>query len=232
MSFSRTKNRILSFPTILSEGNRLVIKELSTLERSEIYMPMIVSSQLTCLHLDVSGAFAGTLIDFVEHLPHLISLVVKSLSSLFKRDVSPEEKTTLRLVVQRKSITKVRLIEVDCLSEIHFLMHLCPSMQYFQIDNINDIDLQCVIRSILITSMKCFPSLFFLSFGCPKSKIAFLTRLDTMIAFEQLCSDYTIEQIEEKIYLRWTVCYRSLSLSNKRDRSPLLQFDETNHWRN
>ena len=197
------------FPTILSKDNYLVIKGLPTLAYDELYMPiigpMLVSSQLTCLHVDFSRIFAGTLIDFIQYLPHLHSLVVKSLGSMLKRHLSLEETRTLRLVAQRKSITKVRLINVDCLSKIQFLIDLCSGMQYLQIDNTNDLDLECFVRFILMKNIKYLPSLVFLSFGCPQSDIDLLTKLDKMIAFEQLRRDYTIEQIDQNIHLRWTV---------------------------
>ena len=197
------------FPTIIFKSNHLVIKELPNLEYDEFYMPtigpMLLSSQLTCLHVDFSGIFAGILIDFIQHLPHLHSLVVKSLGSMRKRHLSLETTRTLRFISQRKSITKVRLIDVDCLSAIQFLIDLCSGMQYLQIDNTNDLDLECFVRFILMKNIKYLPSLVSLSFGCPKSNIDLLTKLAKMIAFEQLRRDYTIEQIDEKIYLRWTV---------------------------
>ena len=147
------------------------------------------------------------------------------------QNLSPEETTTLRLVAQRKSITKVRLIDVDCLSRIQFLIDLGPSMQYLQIDNTNDIDLQCFVRFILMKNSKYLPSLFFLSFGCSQAIIDVQTKLDKMVAFEQVRRDYAIQKIDEKIYLRWTVWSSSFSASNKRDNSPLLQLNGADQWK-
>ena len=89
-------------------------------------------------------------------------------------------------------------------ARVNFLINLCSGTQYLQIDNTNDLDLECFVRFILMKNIKYLPSLVSLSFGCPQSNIDLLTKLNKMIAFEQLRRDYTIEQIDQKIYLRWT----------------------------
>ena len=167
--------------------------------------PMLVSSQITCLQVDFSEIFAGTLIDLIQHLPHLHSLVVKSFASIQERHLSIEETVTLRLLSQKKSIRKVQLVNVKCLSEIQFLIELCPGMQYLQIDDADEIDLECFVPFILMKNVKYLPNLFFVCFGCPKSKVGLLDKLNRMIGLEQLRRDYFIEQIQERIYLRWTV---------------------------
>ena len=200
---------ITSFPKMLPEDNKLSIKELPTFDENEFYIdiigPLLVSSQITCLHVDSRKIFAGALIDLIQHLPNLHSLVVESLDSMQKRHLSVEETRAFRMVSQKKSISKVRLVHADCLSKIQFLLDLCSGVQYLQIDQPNDIDLACFVRFILMKNVKYLPNLFFVCFGCPPSNNDLLQNLNNMIDVEQLRRDYTIEQIKENIYLRWTI---------------------------
>ena len=200
---------IPSFPKMLSEDNKLSIKDIPDFDKNAFYIdiigPLLVSSQITCLHVDSRKIPAGVLIDVIQHLPNLHSLVVESLASMQKRHLSVEETRAFRMVSQKKSISKVRLVNVDCLSEIQFLLDLCSGVQYLQIDHLNDLDLASFVRLILMKNVKYLPNLFFVCFGCPPSNNDLLQKLDRMIRFEQLRQDYTIEQIQENIYLRWTL---------------------------
>ena len=204
------RNKTSVFPTILSEVNRLFIKKLPNFYGNEFYIrligPMLALSQVTCLHIDFDHIFAGVLIDLMQHLPHLHSLVVKSLASMQQRHLSVEGTRIVGLISQKKSISQVRLMNVVTLSEIQFLLDLCSGVQYLQIDHLNDLDLASFVRFILMKNVQDLPNLFFVCFGCPPSNNDLLQNLNNMIDVEQLRRDYTIEQIQENIYLRWTIC--------------------------
>ena len=200
---------LASFPTILAESNRLSVCRLSDLDDDGFYIevigPMLLASHVTCLDIDLSEIVAEQLIDLIQHLPYLQSLVVKSIAPIQEGDLSLEDTETLRLLSQTRPITKVRLISVTSLSEMEFLIDLCSGMHYLQIDDMHDIDLEVFLRFIIMKSIEYLPNLFFMCFGSPKSNECWLEQLDKMIGVEQLLQDYAIQQIQEKIYLRWTV---------------------------
>ena len=198
-----------SFPTIPSEGNQLSVHNLPDFNIDRFYLemigPVLRSSHVTSLSIDFDEILAGVLIDLTRLLPHLRSLVVHSIAPIQERRLSGEESRTLRIVSKRRSISNVRLISVTRLREIRFLIDLCPGMHCLQIDDMNDIDLSVFVRFILMKNVQCLPNLFSICFGSAMSNVGWLKKLDKMIGIEQRRRDYAIEQIQEKIYLRWTV---------------------------
>ena len=138
-------------------------------------------------------------------MSYLHSLVIKSIAPIDGEHLSVEEAEDLRLSSWTGSITKVRLISLNSLNEIQFLIDLCPGMQYLQIDDTHEMDLEPLVRFILIKNGEYLPNLFFICLGSPKSNFSLLEKLDRMVGHEQLRRDYAIQEIQEKIYLRWTV---------------------------
>lgn len=96
---------LASFPTIFAESSRLSICELSQFDADGFYIevigPMLLSSHVTCLDIDISEIFAGLLIDLIQNLPYLHSLVAKSIAPIQEGDLSVEDTETLQSLSHR-----------------------------------------------------------------------------------------------------------------------------------
>jgi hypothetical protein len=159
--------------------------------------------RITRLDIPYSGIFVGTLIDLIHHLPNLDSVRVWSLSLLKLSCISDEQISTLCLLSKTNKITKVNIQCLTELSQLQFLIDLCPRMQYLEISYLNDIDPKPFTRFILTKYLK---SVFELCILClyiaiPNDKI--VEEIQDMINLEKLCDDYTIKCLYNKIYLRW-----------------------------
>jgi len=86
------------------------------------------------------------------------------------------------------------------LNRVDILINLCPQIEYLQIQCRNYIDLESMIRLIL---MKRKSNLSSLCFWIAEADEFMVKNLQTMIYFEKLLINYTIQRIHDRIYLQW-----------------------------
>jgi hypothetical protein len=164
---------------------------------------LFVLLRITRLDVLYTGIFIGTLIDLINHLPNLESMRVLSLLLLKPRCLSVEEVNTFRLVSNNNKITKVNIQWTTDLAQIQFLIDLCPSMHYLEINCSVNIDLKSLVRFILMKDLKYIPCLCRLCLHIPKDNHRMVEELQEMINFERLRRDYTIKHVGDSIYLSW-----------------------------
>ena len=157
-------------------------------------------SRLDILH---NGIFVGILIDLIHHLPNLISLRVWSLSLVKSQWMSDEEASTLGLLLNNNTITQVSIQCLNDLAQIQFLIDLCPSMQYLEIECSNDINFISLIRFILMSHVKCIPYLYLVCLCTPQVNEKMIQDIHEMIQLEKLRFGYVIKHTNNKIYLQW-----------------------------
>ncbi|CAF1448836.1 unnamed protein product [Adineta steineri] len=193
---------------VLSETNQLTVIDLPHIDNDPSLAvtigPILLLVPITCLNITRWEIFIGSLIELVVCLPNLNSLSVSSLTMIKPRCLSVEETTTLRWLSNNNVITKVKLHRMNDLAEIQFLFYLCSSMEYLEVDCTDKICPKQLLRFILMKNIKSIPKLSSVYLGILVMKENIIDQLITMINLEQLCHNYTIKEIQNKIYLRWT----------------------------
>jgi hypothetical protein len=149
--------------------------------------------------------YLGTLIRMIELLPQLISLKIHSLSLSQSRSLCAKEVTTFRSISNTNQIRKVYLEKINDIEEAHILIEFCPHMNYFQVNDINHIDIKLFVKVILIHIMNvCNDHLRYLCFRVSAADDQIVEQLKEMINSEKLLSDdYTIRRIVDHICLQW-----------------------------
>ncbi|CAF2842113.1 unnamed protein product [Rotaria sp. Silwood2] len=191
---------------IFSETNELTVIDLCNTEYNECFFdmirPILTVVQITCLNITLSNIFIGTLIGLIKCLPNLDSLVISSLTMIQPRCLSVEEARTFRLLSNNNKITKVNLKQMNDLEQVQFLVDLCCHMKYFEVDCTNGVDPEKVLRFILMKNTKYMPNLCLLCLQTSETSMDIVDKLSNIIDFEQLCQNYRIKQIDNRIYLR------------------------------
>lgn len=197
----------ITAPNIFSEVNRLTITDYlydyDDESLIDIVGPILGVLHITCLNITRREIFVAMLINFIRYLPHLDSLVVSSLAMTHPRCLSVLEVTTLRLVSNDNKITKVNLQQMNNLAQVQFILDLCPRIEYLEVDCTNDVFPEIVVRFILLKNIKYIPNLSSLCLKISKMDENIIEKLKNMIDLEQLRHNYTIKQIDNRIYLRW-----------------------------
>jgi hypothetical protein len=166
--------------------------------------PIVAIIQIRCLNIKDQCISMNDLINLIKYLPMLDSLVVSSLSMRERRYLSVDEKRNLRLISNTNKISKVKLHRMNNLAQGKFLLDLCPSMKYFEIDCTNGVGPKRFVRFILMRKIKDNPYLSSLCLEISSKNKNMVKNLKKMIDIKQLCQNYTIKQKDNRIYLQWT----------------------------
>jgi hypothetical protein len=201
------KHKFTVSSLILSEMNQLTVTDHAYTGMDESFIdtigPILAMVYINCLNITCREIFIGTLIDLIKYLPNLHSLVVSSLAMIHPRCLSVEEARTLRLVSNNNKITKVNLQRMNDLAQVQFLFDLCPRIEYLEVNCINDVFPEKFVRFILMKNTKYIPNLSSLCLEISLTNEDIVEKLKKMIDLEQLRQNYTIKQIDNRIYLRW-----------------------------
>ncbi|CAF3310798.1 unnamed protein product [Rotaria socialis] len=191
---------------MLAETNQLDIIDLSNSKYNESCFDTIgriqAAVKITRLNIIASEMFMETLIEIIGCVPDIDSLVISSLEMIPIRCLSTEEAKTLRLLSVKNVITKVRLHQMNDLAPVKFLLHLCRRMKYLDVDCTKKVLPETILRFILMHKIKRISRLPVLCLKIPEADIDIVDKLKSSNDIEQLCFDYKIEQIGNKIYLR------------------------------
>jgi hypothetical protein len=193
------------FNNPLSKSTGLTITDISSPESQEL-INMHINRALTVgqiYHLVIQDEqiFSGTLRKAVNSLPDLMTLDICSLSFEESRELCEEE-------VSREStsqITKVCLEMMMEITDIYFLMVLCPKMEYLRVASLNDMDVELFVREILNKiNSENNQHLRLLSFVIEGANDELIQKLDNMIKTEKLIVDYSIQYVYlDNIFLQW-----------------------------
>jgi hypothetical protein len=163
---------------------------------------VLIIAQIYHLVIEKKPASEFMLILILSHLPEVVSLKIHSLSS---EEFTDEQGEYLLDVSDTCKITKVYLEEMNNIEEVHFLMFLCLNMNYLQINSLPNINIESLIREILIRiNDGCNEDLRFLCLRLPTADDQLIEKLKEMIDSKQWLVDYTIKRVNDKIYLQWT----------------------------
>ncbi|CAF3238324.1 unnamed protein product [Rotaria socialis] len=149
------------------------------------------------------------LIEIIHLFPQLKSLELSSLPLVHVSSLPAETTDMLLLVSITNEITRVKLNKMVEVEQIHFLMNLCPRMQYLEIKCVTYVDLENLLGSILMNNSTRVPYLCCLSICAFDAHEKIIEQLNAIIEFERLFDPerafrgYTIQRIDNRIFLRW-----------------------------
>jgi hypothetical protein len=172
--------------------------------------PCFNAIPFTHLNIDCNGIPISVLIEIIRLLSNLNSLKISSLPLVQLHSLSTEDTEILLLVSITNKITKVKLDKMSGMEQIHFLMNLCPRMQYLEIEYTTKIDLENILGFISMNNIIRIPYLCCLCLCVPNANEKIIETLVKIIDFERLFNidnkifrDYVVQRIQNKIFLNW-----------------------------
>ena len=104
----------------------------------------------------------------------------------------------------KNAIRKVYLKNMTKMAEIYFLIKLCPRMIYLKVDFLHQMNFELFVRLILMKiNIESNHQLRLLCFHVTPADDQIIIKLNNMIHFEKLLTDYTIKRTGDDIYLQW-----------------------------
>jgi DNA integrity scanning protein DisA with diadenylate cyclase activity len=162
-------------------------------------------AQINHLVIQDEQLFNGTLRNAVNSLPDLMTLYISSLSFEESRELCEEEVDVLLSGESTSQITKVCLEMMMEITDIYFLMDVCPKMEYLRVGSLNDMDVGLFVREILHKiNSENNQHLRLLSFIVEEANDELIQKLAKMIDTEKLVTNYSIQYVYHKnIFLQW-----------------------------
>jgi hypothetical protein len=190
-----------------SKSTQLTIKYVYSSEPPDILLNQIkrILNFTQIYHLNIEQKIADeTLMQIIHLLPDLISLKLNSLSfyqtPLFLKRKFP----TASASEHAKNIKYVYLDKTFTNQDAYFLMSFCPQMEYFNVECIQNINIQTFLRDILNEiNQNHYECLRLLCIYITTADEQMIKQLDQMISDEKLLLDYTIHRELYNIYLKW-----------------------------
>lgn len=187
---------------------QLRIDEISGNESHQEFLDrfktIFIDVPFTRLSINCRNIPMGILVRIIYLFPNLDSLQVSVLPLIQPNWLFDDNDKEIRFITSFKNkITKVNLAKIIDIEQIHFILHLCPSIQYLQIDIPRNIDLDKLIRFILIKSSTYIPHLCSLCLTIPNADNKVVDQLQKLIKSEKVLINYKIERMHNHILLKW-----------------------------
>lgn len=190
----------------LSNGTELTIFEHSFTDYNEPLIDNMHSFfdivQITELDVAFESIFVGMLLDLLRHLPNLNSLRVWSLSLIKPRCLHAAEEEIFRMISTYNKIRKVNIRRMTKITQVQFLIDLCPLMEYFEIGISSNFDFKSLVKIILIKNRKRISHLRVLCFCIQAANDNVIEELQDMLKLKKLKQKFTIERIDNRIYIQ------------------------------
>ncbi|CAF1171652.1 unnamed protein product [Adineta steineri] len=194
-SLQLSKSAQLNFTEIpMYESPKLpIIFVKSVLTATNIYHLIFTKRKASIRHL----------IYLIEVLPDLVTLKIHDLV-LKEQNLSKKETDIFLFISETNKITKVYLENMTGIEQVDILIKLCPRMNYLQINNINDMEVELFLKEILNIKMEDIDNcLCSLCFRIPLLDDQMMETLVETINHEKLLINYTIKRVCDNIYLHW-----------------------------
>ncbi len=162
-----------------------------------------VPVQFTRLNIKCNNICSGKFLKIIQLLSNLDSLTVSSLPTIESGWLVEGDVGNLYLTSINNKITKVSLQDMVNIKQVHFLLHLCLCIQYFQVNVPKNMDLEMLVRLISQKAGAYNPCLKSLSLCIPNATEAMVYQLQNLIGTEKLLSSYMIKRICNDILLKW-----------------------------
>jgi hypothetical protein len=196
------KSSIKFVPTI-----QLTINGISSEERNRLFIDQFKSTfitvQFTHLNINCKNIPIGMLVRIIGLLPNLDALKVSSLPLIPSGWLFDNDGEICFLTSINNKITKVNLEKMIDIEHVHFLLYMCLCIQYFQLDVPKEMDVEMLVRFILIKSSTYIPHLCSLCLSIPNANEEIVHQIQKLIESEKLLTKYMIKRICNNILLKW-----------------------------
>jgi len=165
------------------------------------YIQFISSlTEISSLHIEFKYFSIDILVQLLNQLFNLDSLTIVFLFSNQIVKLTEEQINMIHQASKMNKITKMNIISEIEFNQVDILMNLCPQMEYLHVKCRNYIELEYIIRLIL---MKRKSNLYLLCFWISEADDQMVKKLQTMIYLEKLLVNYRIQRLHNRIYLQW-----------------------------
>jgi hypothetical protein len=104
------------------------------------------------------------------------------------------------MIPKMNKLTKVNIEQMVDLTRVDILINLCPQIECLQVKCRNYFELEPMLRLILMKKPSALSSI---CFGIAEADDSMIKTLQTIIHFEKLLINYTIQRIDNRIVLNW-----------------------------
>ena len=178
---------------------------LPEMDQSFIDKYKIVFSAVQFIHLNIDypSISSEMFVKIVQLLPNLDSLKISSLQLTLPDSCGVNLAEMCLLTSINNKITKVCHENTTDMGQVEFLLVLCLCMQHFQIHVSKTMDLDALLRLILIKTVTSVPQLRSLCLCIPDPHDGITRQLQNTIESERLLSNHLIKRSGDKIVLKW-----------------------------
>ncbi len=157
-------------------------------------------AKITSLYIQLNYFSLDIFAQCLLLLPNLDSLRMVFMVSNRIEQLTEEQIHIIHAASKMNKITKMNIEQMVDLNQVDIFINLCPQIEYLQAKCRNYIDLESIIRSILLKGNSYLSSLCFL---ISEADDLMVKKLQTMIGLEKLLVHYTIQRVYDRIYLQW-----------------------------
>ncbi len=157
-------------------------------------------------HLEISHekTLVDILMEITNALPQVTTMKLHSLSLDQARDSETDELIVFSSTESINQVTKVYLEKMFVTEEVYSLMKLYPYMSYLKIDSFDNMKIDAFIRNILKKiNRESNQYLRSLCFCAPATANLMIKTLEKMKNNKKLIDDYTINWVDNYIFLQW-----------------------------
>jgi hypothetical protein len=164
---------------------------------------MFSTVYFTRLNINCKSISVQRFVEIICLLQHLDSLKVSSLSPIQSDWLFDHDGQNRFLTSINNKITKVNFENMIHIEQIDLLFYICPCLQYFQVDVPNDMNLEILVRFILIRPYTSFPHFNRLCLSLSNINNDMIGQIQNLIESEKLLSIYNMKCIYNNIILKW-----------------------------
>ena len=201
MAYFNQDNHNSSILQLNINGKDFIDKDESFIDRFESIFSTVY---FTRLNIDCKSISVRMFAKILHLLPNLDSLKVLSLPPIQSSWLSDDHDGQIHfLTAINNRITKVNFEKMICIEQVHFLLKVCPCIEYFQMGVPNNMDLEMLVRFLLLQSNTYYSHLNSLCLSVSNANRDMVDQLKRLIQSEKLLSNYGIEYIYNSIVLKW-----------------------------
>lgn len=123
-----------------------------------------------------------------------------------RRPNDADQPVTLYLTSSASQMTKIYVQDLLQLEDFYMLLYVYPSMEYLEIESVNDLDiklfLQIISKTIIPADDYHLRSLCFHAFRAYDDELI-IDGLAQVMNSEKSSLNYTVQRIVDKLYLKW-----------------------------
>jgi len=165
-----------------------------------------ISSWIRITYLDVNCSMIPIIIvvNIIRHLPYIESIRIFPLLPRQIYSLSDNEIENLILDPRNSRLTKMKLRLIIDIEQIFFFIRLIQYVEYLEIECSNDINLELLVKCILLKTGNCVTSkLFSMCLCVGRINDEMMEKLHQIMACKDFVHEYTINRVCDRIYFQW-----------------------------